>query len=90
MMFFLIYIYLEETITMARDLVNEPAFEWWVPYTLRNKDNIIAEIKSRVKVNTHKYGIKVPRSMAHAKKLDETNWNTLWNQLHLKCYPKVS
>jgi hypothetical protein len=52
-----------------------------VPYTLRKKDlsNIIAAIKSRVKVNTHKYGIEVPRSMAHANKLDdETNGNTLW------------
>jgi hypothetical protein len=63
---------------MARNLVEEPAFGWWVPYTLRKKDNIIAAIKSRMKVSTHKYGIEVPRSMAHAKKLDEMNKNTLW------------
>jgi hypothetical protein len=45
---------------MAQDLIEEPAFKWWVPYTLRKKDNIIASIKSRVKVSTHKYGIEAP------------------------------
>jgi hypothetical protein len=63
---------------MARNLIDEPAFIWWVPYTLRKKDNIIAAIKSRVKVNTHKYGIEVPRNMIHAKELDAKNNNTLW------------
>ena len=27
---------------------------------------------------THKYGIEIPRSLAHAKELDRMNGNTLW------------
>ena len=31
-----------------RGIDDEPAFKWWVPYTLRKRDNIIAAVKARV------------------------------------------
>jgi len=43
----------------ARGIANEPAFAWWVPYTLRKRDVILSAIKSRVRKTTHKYGILV-------------------------------
>jgi hypothetical protein len=62
----------------ARGIANEPAFSWWVPYTLKKMKAIISAVKSRVKHTTHKYGVEVPRSMNHARQLDKKNGNTLW------------
>ena len=56
----------------------EPAFSWWVPYTLRKRDTIVSAVKARVKRVTHKYGVEIPRTVAEALKLDEINGNTHW------------
>ena len=63
---------------VSRRIENEPAFKWWVPYTLRRQDRIIACVNKRVSRTTHKHGVELPTSVAHAKKLDENNGNTLW------------
>ena len=44
---------------VAQGIDKEPAFTWWVPYTLRRRDRIIAGVNSRVKRTTHKYGIEI-------------------------------
>ena len=59
---------------------DEPVFKWWVTYNLRKRDNIIAAVKARVRLATHKYGIEVPRSIEHAKHLDNKNGNKFWIQ----------
>jgi hypothetical protein len=59
-------------------LVDEPAFAWWVPHTLRKRERIIASVIARVKKKTHKYGIRVPRTVAEAYALDKENGNTMW------------
>ena len=59
-------------------LLDEPAFKWWAPYTLKKRDRIIASVKTRVRKATHKYGVKIPTSTEHALKIDERNGNTLW------------
>ena len=56
----------------------QPAFQWWVPYTLRKRDRIIEAVNLRVAKTTHKYGIEVPRTVAEALKLDVINDNDLW------------
>ena len=62
----------------ARNIEDEPAFAWWVPYTLRKRDVIISAVNSRVKKRTHKYGIEVPRTIEEALRLDRKNGNTFW------------
>ena len=62
----------------AARIHEEPAFAWWVPFTLRKRDRIIAAVQHRVRRQTHKYGIKVPRTVEEAYKLDKENGNTLW------------
>eukprot|EP00956_Cyclotella_meneghiniana_P034439 scaffold104886_cov86-Cyclotella_meneghiniana.AAC.1 len=62
----------------ARNIADEPAFAWWVPYTLKKRDRIIAAVNSRVKRKTHKYGIEIPTSVAHAREIDARNGNTYW------------
>ena len=63
---------------MAHGIDKEPAFRWWVPYTLRKRDIIVSAVKTRAKKTTHKYGIEIPRSIAHAQELDSQNGDTLW------------
>ena len=63
---------------VARGIADEPAFSWWVPYTLRKRDIIISAVKARARRVTHKYGIELPRSVAHAMELDEKNGNKFW------------
>jgi hypothetical protein len=62
----------------ARDIADEPAFAWWVPYTLRKRDIILSKMKARIRKTTHKYGVEVPTSVEHAYRLDRENGNTLW------------
>jgi hypothetical protein len=61
----------------ARGISDEPAFAWWVPYTLRKRDIILSKIKARIRKATHKYGIEVPTSMDHAFAINKKNGNTL-------------
>ena len=61
----------------ARGLTDEPAFAWWVPYTLRKRDVIVSAVKARR--TTHKYGIEVPRSLKEALALDAKNGNKYWS-----------
>ena len=62
----------------ARGILNEPAFAWWVPHTLRKREVILAVVKNRIRKTTHKYGIKIPRDVEHAHEIDSRNDNTMW------------
>ena len=61
----------------ARGIQEEPAFSWWVPYTLSKRDMIVSAVSSRVRKCSHKYGIDIPTSIAHAKSIDMKNGNNL-------------
>jgi hypothetical protein len=41
----------------ARGIADEPAFAWWVPYTLRKRDVILSKLKARIQKTlvTRKY-----------------------------------
>ena len=56
----------------------EPAFSWWVPYTLKKRDRIIGSVNTRAQRESHKYGIELPRNVQHAKIIDKRNKNTFW------------
>ena len=56
----------------------EPAFKWWVPYTLKKKQRIISKIKSKYWERTHKYGVRIPKSVKEAIEIDSQNHNSLW------------
>ena len=62
----------------ARGISDEPSFAWWVPYTLRKREVILAVVKNRIRKTTHKYGIEIPRDVEHAHEIDLRNGNTLW------------
>ena len=64
----------------ARRIDTEPAFAWWVPFTLRKRDRIISAVRARVRRVTHKYGIEIPTSIEHAYELDRKNGNDFWRK----------
>ena len=41
----------------SRGIDKEPAFSWWIPYTLQKRDIIISAINTLIRRTTHKYGI---------------------------------
>ena len=53
----------------ARDLADEPAFNWWVNQILKKRDRIIYLVKrrnTRYLNKTSKYEIELPKSVADA------------------------
>ena len=65
----------------ARGIDTEPAFVWWVPFTLQKRDVILAVVRNRARKTTHKYGIELPESVEHAREIDYQNGNHLWRDV---------
>ena len=63
---------------IANDIQDEPAFAWWVPYVERKKNRILSKVKSKYWQRTHKYGIRIPKSVEEAYCIDKENGNRLW------------
>ncbi|CAJ1937304.1 unnamed protein product, partial [Cylindrotheca closterium] len=68
----------------------EPAFAWWVPYTLRKRDRVLKAVKRRAvkRQKPEKFGIEVPgpgpRGVARAYELDAQNGTSHWNDALIK------
>ena len=56
----------------------EPAFAWWVPYTLKKHNQIVAKVKSKYWIRTHKFGVRILKLVKEAKELDHQNDNSMW------------
>lgn len=57
---------------------DKPAFAWWVTYILKKRKAIVSKIKSKYWQRTHKYGIRVPKSVDEALRRDQDNGNDYW------------
>ena len=49
---------------VANRIQDEPAFAWWVKPVLRRRNRIISKVKKKYWRTTHKYGIRVPKSVS--------------------------
>ena len=49
-----------------------------MPYTLENEARILAKLKSKYWMRSHKYGCEIPTSIDDAKRIDAANKNRLW------------
>jgi hypothetical protein len=63
---------------VSNKLVEEPAFKWWVADVLRRRNRIISKLKSRYWKTTHKFGIRVPKTVDEAYKIDQETGTDLW------------
>ena len=59
-------------------IVMESVFAWWVPYTLKKRNRIISKVKSKYWLRTHKFGIRIPKSVEEAKHFDQENGDSQW------------
>ncbi len=63
----------------SHSLLEEPAFIWWAKDALKRSRRIIKRVKSKYWQRSHKYGIRLPKSVQEALQLDQENGNTLWH-----------
>ena len=64
--------------TKARVIDDEPAFAWWVDFTLNKREHIIATINKRYHKRNSKFGIKVPKTAEEAIRFYKENGDILW------------
>ena len=62
---------------VAKGINREPAFRWWIPFTPKMRDAIIATVRSRAVKRIHKYGVEVPSDVDQAKIIDTKIGNDL-------------
>jgi hypothetical protein len=66
---------------VSQDIDREPAFNWWVPHTLKKREAIIKLAKMRKTAylkKKHKFGIEVLSTVKRAVEIDQENGNHLW------------
>ena len=68
----------------------EPAFSWWVPTIIRQRQRMVKRINVGRKIRKKtKFGIVIPTDIEEAKLLDDENNNNLWEQAIKKELDKV-
>ena len=65
---------------VANNIQSEPAFKWWVSYTIRKREAIISKVNSRFTKKNVKFGIEVPSTVEEALELDRRNGNDYWGK----------
>ena len=56
---------------VANRIFKEPAFKWWVSYTMRKRNRIISKVKSQYWKTIHKFGIGLPKTTDKALQIDK-------------------
>jgi hypothetical protein len=62
----------------SHGLADEPAFSWWVHYTLKKRDAIISAVNKRYWKRTYKDGIRVPKTIQEAFAIDKDYGDHRW------------
>ena len=75
--------------TVANRIQEEPAFKWWVSNTLWHRNQIISKLKKCYYQMTHKFGIKVPHSVAEALEIDKETGTDFWWKAIAKEHKKI-
>ena len=75
---------------VASGIQDEPAFSWWVPFTLRRRERIISAINSRYHKRTHKFGIELPKTVREALEIDKRTGTNFWEEALKKEMRQVS
>jgi hypothetical protein len=70
-------------------IAHEPAFNWWVHDVLRKRNRIISKVKSKYWKTTHKFGVRVPKTVEEALQLDDETNTDLWRKALAKEMSKV-
>jgi hypothetical protein len=68
----------------SNNLQDQPAFRWWVADTLARRNRILKAVQTRYAKKTHKYRIRLPKSVEEAYEIDRENGTDHWHQAILK------
>ncbi len=63
---------------LSNKIQEEPAFKWWVPTVLRKRKRIINKVKKKYWCTTHKFGIRLPKTVEEALCIDAANESHFW------------
>ena len=63
---------------VSNHIDQEPAFAWWVPWTLKRRNRILKAMKKRYFRTTQKFGIELPKTVARALEIDKETGTTFW------------
>ena len=74
---------------VAKGIEKEPAFNWWVPHTLRKRTRMINKVATRMKKQNMKFGVVMPTTVKEALALDKENGNTYWKDAIAMEYERV-
>jgi hypothetical protein len=55
------------------EVEKEPAFSWWLLFTLKKQNMIIAVVNKQDHKKTHKFGNRMPKSINEAYWIDMEN-----------------
>ena len=58
-------------------IAGNPEFVWWIRHVMAKRNRIIGKLKSKYWVKTHKFSVKIPKSVQEANAFDEENVNAL-------------
>ena len=59
-------------------LEEEPAFRWWVPFTIRKRNRILKAMTNRYHRTVQKFGIELPKTVERALEIDKETNTTFW------------
>ena len=68
---------------VANKIAEEPAFRWWVPYTLKKRDRILAAVKRRIygkRYKNEKFGLEIPKTLRRALEIDRETGTNFWRK----------
>ena len=65
---------------VGNQLVEAPAFSWWVKDALRTRNRIISKVKSWYWKTTHKFDIEVLKDVTQALAIDSKTGTDLWRK----------
>ena len=73
----------------VNNLLEEPAFNWWARDLLKLRRRIVNKVKSRYWSTTHKFGIRLPKSVEEALEIDKITGTDFWAKAIQKERDKV-
>ena len=70
-------------------IADQSALKWRVPTVLRKRNRIVSKVKSRYWKMTHKFGVRVPKTVQEALAIDEETGTDFWKNALGKEMSKV-
>ena len=74
---------------VENEISDEPAFNWWVQDNLRHRDRIISKVKYKYWCTSHKFGIRVPKTVIEAYEIDRQSGTDFWTKAITKLMTNV-